>query len=122
MEGLESNKLKEKRGDLLLALGEEAHKVLRQEQEVVSEKMKQLSEEIKVVDIEINHLNNPIDKTCCPKCHRKLAGEEAFCRECGFAVQQFFAAYVTKCECCGVPMKGEQNYCSVCGTKRKEEK
>lgn len=118
-EGL--NELKEKRLNLLVSLGEEAHSLLRSEKQEVSDKMKNISEEIKKVDVQINQITNPMDDSSCPQCHAKLEQGTMFCKECGFAVQQYFAAYVTKCSCCGVPMKAEQKFCIACGTKNKNQ-
>ena len=112
------NELKEKRGNLLLALGEEAHKTLRLGSDI-SEKMKQLSNQIKEVDIKINRMSNPVDYTVCPQCQHKLSQEEAFCGECGFAVKQFYAAFDAKCICCKSLIKSTQQFCNVCGTRQR---
>lgn len=115
---LSINELKEKRFNLLVALGEETHNLVRGRSAMISDKVKSLSEEIKKVDIQIGKASNRVDRTCCPQCHSELQADAMFCSKCGFAAAEYFAAYVTKCHCCDMPMKAEQNYCVVCGTKQ----
>lgn len=117
-QGLNMNELKEKRLNLLVALGEETHNLVRGGSMAISDKLKSLSEEIKKVDIQIGKTSNAVDRTCCPQCHGELQVDTIFCSKCGFGVKEYFAAYVAKCNCCEAPMKAEQNYCVVCGTKQ----
>lgn len=117
-QGLNMNELKEKRLNLLVALGEETHNLVRGGSMTISDKLRSLSEEIKKADIQISKTSNAVDISCCPQCHEALQADAMFCSKCGFAVKEYFAAYVAKCHCCGTPMKAEQNYCVVCGTKQ----
>lgn len=118
-QGLNMNELKEKRLNLLVALGEEVHSLLREGNMSVSEKLQSLSEEVKKVDVQISRASHTIDKTSCPQCHGELQADAVFCSKCGFAAGEYFAAYVAQCHYCGMPMKADQNYCTACGTKQR---
>ena len=108
--------LKEKRMNLLIALGEEVHSEIRKHQGQFSEKMNNLSKEIKQVDIQISAHTHVLDMNACPQCSAQLEVEAMFCKQCGFAVKEYYAAYVKKCTCCEAPMKAEQKFCGNCGT------
>lgn len=121
VENVGLNELKEKRMNLLIALGEETHSAIRRQEVQNSEKMKNISNEIKQVDIQISTLTHSNDIGACPKCQAQLEAEAMFCKQCGFAVKEYYAAYVSKCSCCGSPMKAEQRFCGSCGTMKSKE-
>lgn len=112
--------LKERRINLLIALGEQAHNSVRKEDGSFTDKMMSISQQIKEVDIQIGNMTYFIDYTSCPKCQTKAEPGTVFCKQCGFGVKEYYAAYVKKCDCCGELMKAEQRFCITCGTKSSE--
>lgn len=114
-ETISLNELKEKRLNLLIALGEETHGEVRKQNSNLTDRMKKFSLEIQKIDVQIDKLTNQISIGCCPQCQTPLDTEVIFCKQCGFAVKEYFSSYVKKCSFCGNPMKEKQTFCTRCG-------
>ena len=115
------NELKEKRLNFLIALGEETHGEVRKQNNSLTDKMKKLSLEIQKIDVQIDGLTNQVSIGCCPQCQTPLDTECIFCKQCGFAVKEYFSAYVKKCSFCGNPMKENQKFCIRCGEQYRKQ-
>jgi len=115
------NQLTVERMNLLLRIGEEAHRLVRREEMIASDRLMELSESLKSVDIEIGRLNGALEEHAgqCPQCGKALESNAAYCTGCGFAVRDYIEQQAKTCGACGVRVLEKQIYCEVCGTKLK---
>lgn len=119
-EKMNESELKQQRAELILMLGEETHSKIRAAEFGISENMRNISEKIQRVDINLSKLINNEDPNVCPQCKSPIgSADAAFCTNCGFAIKTYFNQFTGQCGFCGTNITDEQVYCDACGTKLK---
>lgn len=120
-EELNLNQLKQERMNVLLRMGEEAHRLVREGKQEMNEEIMEASKAIKDIDIQIGKLSGSFDYTLdkCPNCGNGIEQGVAFCGSCGFSIRDYLNQFTAKCDVCGARISEGQGFCEVCGTKLK---
>lgn len=120
-EELNLNQLKQERMNVLLRIGEEAHKLVRNGDQEINEAIKQASQSMRDIDIKIGQLSGSFNYTLdkCPKCGNAIEQGVAFCGSCGFSIRDYENQFTAKCNICGARIGEGQTFCEICGTKLK---
>lgn len=121
--GEESNliQLKQERLNLLIRMGEEVHKLVRQEVSEINNTVIELSNALRDIDVQIGKLSGMFDYEInqCPSCGTAIEPNSAFCGACGFSIRDYMNRFTANCNVCGSRITEDQIFCEVCGTKLK---